>query len=87
MQKVEYDKFFEPKELPPLASMLRMDQLSELCDLPLEEARERIKANEEPVPDKLRIKIKLYVDRRRKAGCSEKAIRKAVQKKFNIAVF
>jgi hypothetical protein len=86
MQAKEFDKLMIGDQMLKFAQMPR-NNMSELYGLPVERAREVIEANEKPIPEKLHINIQLYVSRRRKAGCSEKAIRKSVMKKFNIAVF
>jgi hypothetical protein len=85
MNKIEYDKAIKPdltSENWPMMTRFN-ERISGLSE---DQLREKITEEQKPMPERLLIKIRLYVDRRRKAGCSEKAIAKAVKKKFNIAV-
>lgn len=102
MQEKEYNKLFDQaftslsnnQKLAyalghPLMADLRtmpQDEVKSLQALEVDEAREIIQKYEKPIPEKLAIKVKMYIDRRRKSGASEQAISKAVKKKFFITV-
>jgi hypothetical protein len=45
-----------------------------------------VKKNEYPIPVDKRTEIDIFIDRHRKLGMSERNIRRAVKRKFNIKV-
>jgi hypothetical protein len=86
--RLPHDRFLQGFGNPMLADLRDMDvsEKQSLNTLEPEQARELIEKYEKPMPEAMQLKIKQYIDRRRKAKASEKAIRKAVKKKFGITV-
>jgi hypothetical protein len=52
----------------------------------IEEQRDKIKSNEKPIPLEISDAIHKFVKEERKKGSSERAIRRAVKRKWNIYV-
>ena len=91
MQEREFDKLMDGKE----AKWLEMKkppqfdnpfQLTLMKGEPKEKQREIIKENETPIPEHISREIHKYVKEEREKKVSERAIRRAVKRKWNIYV-
>ncbi len=89
MQEKEFDKMIighEQAKWMELQKPSVFDNPMYIKDTPKEEVREVIKENEKPVPDYIREAINKFVASERKRGKSERSIRRAVKRKWNITV-
>jgi len=98
MQTQEFDKLMkgEPAKWAEMFTQ-KIPKNQELNDNPefkltlipgesKEEQREKIKANEVPIPDYIRDEIHKFIKEEREKKTSERAIRRAVKRKWNIYV-
>lgn len=69
-----------------LMGLLARAQSRQATTEDVEVAREEIKKQEVEIPGPLRFKIDRFIQQQKDAGRSDRFIRRAVQKKFNIAV-
>lgn len=80
MQKKQFDALIDGKE----ANWASLSALSP--NLKRNELSQQVKANEQPIPNEIRVKIGQFVDECRKKNMRERAIRRLVSRKFNITI-
>lgn len=93
MNTQNFNKFFQDKDeegikaMFPESGQVSFDQLQfALQHQQLDEAKEIIKQNEMPIPNKLESEVRLFIQQERSKNTKERKIRRMVKRKFGIIV-
>lgn len=80
------DMFDQRNNIKGLGELLSRAKQNDATPADIEAAREEIKKQEVEIPGPLRFKIDMFIQQQKQAGKSDRAIRRLVQRKFNITV-